>query len=308
MNSKNKKFIAITSIAIASLSLSLSAAPILKKVQAYFNPTITYIVEGEEITGTTNALTYRDTTYLPLAEITRLLGDNISYDKGVITITKPDADLNTIDENINLISPSIDDIVQQSLTIERAYVTDVDAVNKRITVALENEEGEVLDTIIFLTSDNTTYSSAVNPDVTKTFENILVGSPVKIEHSMIMMPSFPAQIEAYSFTLLEEPATCTPPPAALQNVLIPEANIIEQNLEFNTVTISYVHPETNETDTAVLNVTPETFIHHELNKRMYFFEDLAIGTKVSVVHSPVMTMSIPPQTNAIEIVILQNQN
>ncbi|MGL4362996.1 MAG: hypothetical protein ACRCSG_07020 [Cellulosilyticaceae bacterium] len=94
----------------------------------------------------------------------------------------------------------------------------------------------------------------------------------------------------------------------LNNVTIPNATITNQNIEGNSITISYIRPEGGFEDTVVLNLSTTTFIHHQLNRRMYRIDDLTVGTKISVVHSPMMTFSLPPQTSAVEVIILQNQN
>ncbi len=59
----------------------------------------------------------------------------------------------------------------------------------------------------------------------------------------------------------------------------------------------------NDMDTALI-VTEETSIRHIRNKRMYYRDDLQPGMNVEVLHSPAMTFSIPPQTVAFEIVLV----
>ncbi|MGL4362999.1 MAG: hypothetical protein ACRCSG_07035 [Cellulosilyticaceae bacterium] len=209
----------------------------------------------------------------------------------------------------NSVTNDATNAAQPSITLERSYVESIDAASKRITVAVKSDNGDVINNIIFLVSDKTTFKSAVNPNAIKTFSDILVGSPIKVEHSMIAMTSFPPQIQAYSITLLEEPKIFTPPHTPLQKVTIPLATITHQSPESNFITISYIHPKSGLDYIVLLRIDPtRTFIHHERNRRMYHFEDLTPGTKISVVHSPMMTRSLPPQTNAFEIIILQNQN
>ncbi|MDY4976280.1 MAG: stalk domain-containing protein [Clostridia bacterium] len=50
-----------------------------------------------------------------------------------------------------------------------------------------------------------------------------------------------------------------------------------------------------------LMVSEETKITKGNDKRIYFIDDLTVGTKISGTHSQAMTMSIPPQTLALEI-------
>lgn len=52
-----------------------------------------------------------------------------------------------------------------------------------------------------------------------------------------------------------------------------------------------------------LNVSEETNIHHVMNRRLYRINDLEAGMKISGFHAEAATLSIPPQSAAIEIVI-----
>ncbi|MGL4362997.1 MAG: hypothetical protein ACRCSG_07025 [Cellulosilyticaceae bacterium] len=94
----------------------------------------------------------------------------------------------------------------------------------------------------------------------------------------------------------------------LNNVTIPKATITEQNIKGNSITISYIRPEGEFEEIVVLHLDTNVFIHHQLNRRMYRIDDLTVGTKISVVHSPMMTCSLPPQTTAVEIIVLRDQN
>ena len=52
-----------------------------------------------------------------------------------------------------------------------------------------------------------------------------------------------------------------------------------------------------------LNVSEETNIHHVMNRRLYRIDDLEVGMKISGTHMEATTLSLPPQSAAIEIVI-----
>ena len=54
----------------------------------------------------------------------------------------------------------------------------------------------------------------------------------------------------------------------------------------------------------LLRVTPDTVIQNNVNKKIYKLSDLEPGIYVNVVHSPVMTKSLPPQTVAYMITVL----
>lgn len=202
MNQKLRKHFKLIVLGgmVAALSLPIFANPLLQKVEAYLNAGLTYVLDGKEVMEDVTALTYNDTTYISIRELSEALGKDISYDNGVITVNTPNVPTpKEIEDKVEV--PAL----PESITIESAVIKAINADSKQVTLL----------------------------------------------------------------------------PAGKEDVY---------------------------TNYVILNVdTDKTFIHHEINKRAYRFEDLTVGTKVRVEHSPIMTMSLPPQTPAKEITILVNQ-
>lgn len=98
-----------------------------------------------------------------------------------------------------------------------------------------------------------------------------------------------------------------PLPQAPESVTIAKATIQEVNLESSQVTILPEGRENTFTNYIVLNVSEETVIQAEKNRRFYQINDLETGMSVSVTHSSMMTRSMPPQTPALSITLLESE-
>ncbi|MGL4362998.1 MAG: hypothetical protein ACRCSG_07030 [Cellulosilyticaceae bacterium] len=99
------------------------------------------------------------------------------------------------------------------------------------------------------------------------------------------------------------------PPNFPQYEKITHATIIQQNIEKQSITVSYLHHINNSEVINVLNIYPNrTSICHQSDKRSCHFENLIVGTKISFVHFTFSVNTFPPQTTAEQIIILNNQN
>lgn len=100
----------------------------------------------------------------------------------------------------------------------------------------------------------------------------------------------------------------TPETPASESITIAKATIKEISLETKQVTILPEGKTDEVNNYIVLNIGDDTHIKHYLNKAIYKINDLKTGMTISATHSPAMTRSIPPQTAAFTITILEEES
>ncbi len=76
--------------------------------------------------------------------------------------------------------------------------------------------------------------------------------------------------------------------------------ILQNNKQISIV----VGSESDYLQQTIFHVTDDTIINHRVNKRRYMPSDLVVGQTVSVRYGEMMTLSLPPQTVAKEIILL----
>ena len=118
---KTLSFIALTTLA---MSLPLVAQPALESIQAYLNPTLSFMVDGNDVELEHTPITYEDTTYLPIAEISRLIGKEVSYEYGTVIINTP----TEYEENV---------MPLENITLDSAIIEEIYLVNRRVLISYE---------------------------------------------------------------------------------------------------------------------------------------------------------------------------
>ncbi len=119
------------------------------------------------------------------------------------------------------------------------------------------------------------------------FSDLEVGSSVKVYFDQAMTASLPPQVYAIEVVFVE--------PEAIEETLTTAGKITE-------IGEDYFVMET-ENGEYQMNVSEETFVHHIKNRRLYRFADLENGMEVEVKHSVAATLSLPPQSTALEVII-----
>lgn len=302
---KGLKLLAI-SLTIGALSIPVIAKPALQKIEAFLNPTLTYMLDGEEVMDGVDAITYKDTTYISLAELNKALGHEISYDNGVITIKTPEA---TVARTGGTTKEA--GTLPEYMTIEKALIKEVDLENGKVTILPEGQEDDMMNYIILNIDPETVSVRHEFLKIALNADALVPGYQVSVKHSPIMQPSLPPQTPAFEIVILggqEFPLIPMEDLSPAQKVeTIESATIKEVDREGMQVTILPAGKEDTVYNYVVLNLNDETSIHHEKNKMMYKIDMLEEGMKITVKHSPMMTMSIPPQTPAVEIIVLADQ-
>lgn len=100
----------------------------------------------------------------------------------------------------------------------------------------------------------------------------------------------------------------TPAPTPISDkVVIPSAEIIAIDFNGKSITVVPTGKDKSAENQVVIRITPETVITDGKTKKLYSITDLNTNMPVKVVHSSMMTHSIPPQTMGYEITILGTQ-
>jgi len=119
-----------------------------------------------------------------------------------------------------------------------------------------------------------------------TLKDLQVGAEVRVTHSLAMTRSLPPQSAAISITMTKK----------AEETFKYEGKITEVSQDKNCKLIT-VKTENKDShfDTIIFTVGEDTKLDD------CTLEDLKIGAKVEIVYGPVMTMSLPPMTHALEV-------
>ncbi|MBU3812140.1 MAG: hypothetical protein H9893_10855 [Candidatus Niameybacter stercoravium] len=282
--------------AMGTLSVTLVAAPIVKNVTAKIDPAISFELNGEKVMSNSEALMYNNTLYVPVRELGETLDAEITYKDKVVSITTEETTpLNTREtqEPATEIVPAL-----EAVTIDEATIMNVDVEGKQVSVLPAGKEDVYTNYIILNISEDT----ALTQDGTAlTLNDLVKGMKVSVTHSSVSTRSLPPQTAAFTLNVLTE-AEVKP----LENVTLEDVQVVEVNetkFGYSVLVGRNENPEDIMNQT-ILHINEETVIKHEKNKAIYKASDLEKGMKLKVVHSPIMTLSIPGQTTAIEITIL----
>lgn len=279
--------------ALGTLSATLVAAPIVKNVTAKIDPSISFNLNGEAVLKDSEALMYNDTLYLPVRALGDTLDASIDYKDKVVYITTEEATPATNEAK----AVSETNTMEDAITIEKATIKEINPESKQVTILPAGRE-DVYTNYIILNVDDA--SILTNADASIALKDLSAGMTVSVTHSSIMTRSLPPITAAYSINVL---ATEAP---VLENVTLEDVQIVEvkkTDFGYSVVVGKNASPEDINSQT-IIHINEDTLIRHEKNKRIYTPEDLEKGMKVKVVHSPIMTLSLPGQTSGFEIVIL----
>lgn len=282
--------------AMGTLSVTLVAAPIVKNVTAKIDPSISFNLNGEAVMKDSKALMYNDTLYLPVRALGDTLDASIDYKDKVVYITTE------AQENAEVASqtePTTKEVPAEAeaITIKEATIKAIDLEAKQVSILPAGLEDVYTNYIVLSVDDNTTLA---DNDAAIKLEDLATDMKVSVSHSTMMTRSLPPQTAAFNINVLAES------PAPLENVTLEDVQIVEVNktdFGYDVVVGNNASPEDYLRQT-IIHINEDTVIRHEKNKRIYTAADLEKGMKVKVVHSPIMTLSLPGQTVGFEIIIL----
>lgn len=267
---------------LSTMSLTAIAAPILQEVSATLRKDITFTLNGEKTLEGTDVLIYENSAYLPLRALGEELGVKVEYSNGEIKITNQ---ANGMTKTVNAGETAAAELTpaMEGVHIPKAIIKAIDSDSRQITILPADKEDVAHNYIV------------LNLPEDMEMKDFAVDMAVSVTHSPVMTRSMPPQTAAFEIVPFSEVAP-------LENITLENVFIVE--VGENRVVIGNPEDPKNIEFQTVLNIGPETSIRHYKNKKAYTFSDLKVGQKITVVHSPIMTLSLPGQTAAIEIILM----
>lgn len=151
-------------------------------------------------------------------------------------------------------------------------------------------ETEKLGEVMFRHDDKTHFHHEMNRMLYRA-NDLQVGSLIKVYFDVAMTASIPPQTYAIEVVFLNSSVT-------------EEEARISASGEIKEAGSDYILVETDEMGEVIFKFDENTNLHHEMNRMFYAFTELKQGMLVTVYHAEAITASLPPQTYASEIVIL----
>lgn len=258
---------------LSTMSLTAIATPIIQEVSANLRKDITFTLNGEKVLEGASTLQYNDTTYIPARVLIEELGFKVDYKDGNIAITQA---TNTATRNVEGIEqlPEL-----EGVPISQATIKSINKTDKQVLIVTADEREIMLNT--------------GELDLTE----LAVDMTVRVIHSPAMTRSLPPQTAAFEITPVQEVKP-------LENVTLENVVIAEISEDGKTITVGQSENPEDPNNQTILHLSEETVIKHHMNKMLYKAEALEKGQKLTVVHSPIMTLSLPGQTTAIEIILM----
>ena len=283
--------------AMGTLSVTLVAAPIIQNVTAKIDPAISFELNGEKVMKDSKALMYNDTLYVPVRALGETLDADISYANKVVSIqTDQEEQTSANTKNSQPISTEVSNVEVTNVELNEAVILNVDTETNQVEVLPAGQEDLPANYISLRVTENTTITK---DDATITLDQLQPGMTISARHGEASTRSLPPTAEAFTLRVLKDAEVATPENVTLKNVEILEVNETEAGYS-----LLIAQENGTETQQIILHISEDTSIKHEKDKRIYKASDLTKGMKLNVVHGPAMTLSLPGQATAIEIVIL----
>ena len=259
---------------------SVFAAPALKQIKAYLNPSIHYTLNGQTILTDTTTLSYQNKNYVSVADLANALGLDVKYENNTVS----------------LISPQ-----DKVITIPQAIIREVIPESNQIVILPTDAKDTPTDYLILNITSETTIQNAYS-NLVYTLEDLQEGMTLSVEHSAAMTRSLPPQTAAYTLTILENNNTCTLNDEKAGDTILSKMNIVRVNAdESYFIVVPEGKDETDFYDQIIIRYSKDTLMHTQSGQELTsaFKEGQIVTIKVG----PAATLSIPPQMLALEITL-----
>ncbi|MBQ7876390.1 MAG: hypothetical protein IJ316_03790 [Clostridia bacterium] len=165
--------------------------------------------------------------------------------------------------------------------------------NSQVFTVTEKGEGYILATnekmgeVMFKVDENTSFRHEMNRRLYR-LEDVEVGSNLQITFADAMTASIPPQVYASDIVFVAS--------AESSEKLTTKATVTE-------IGDDYILAESEKLGEVKFMVDENTLIRSEKNKMLYMLSDVIVGLEVTVFYADAMTMSLPPQVYAYEVVL-----
>lgn len=278
LKSKKLPFIIVgTSLLVCT---SIIAAPVLKEIKAYLNPSIQYTLDGEAILDGTKTISYNNKNYVSVADLANALGLEVSYENNTVSFTSSTADRLEV------------------VTVPKATIKEVLLDSNQIVILPEGAKDTPTNYLILNTSTETTIKDTAS-ERTYTLKDLKEGMTLSVEHSPMMTRSMPPQTAAYTITLLDQTGANNEAPTSL---LLKNMSVVSIHADEDYFIIApkgEVQEDPN--NQTIIRYSKDTLINAKANQNIS--DALQVGDLVNVKVGPAATLSIPPQMLALEITL-----
>jgi hypothetical protein len=192
---------------ISILSLTLVAKPALKKIKAYVNPTITYTLNGEKVLTDTKTITYDNKTYVPLADVAKLMGLQTKFENNTVIMTKTTTPAIVVTPEVKpptttgafVVTPETTETVE----IAKAIIKEAKVESKTVTIYKAGDADKIENYTILNISDATKILHESDTKV-YTLADLKAGMEVSVKHSKVTTSSLPPQTAAFEIKILAQ--------------------------------------------------------------------------------------------------------
>lgn len=268
---KNRKALYVLALGMSlGVGASLMAQSFLEEIKAYKKTDVMYTLNGEQIMPGEEAIIYENQIYAPIRAISEAFGYSINYDGSKVALSKLDTN-------------SVEEVAPLENVLIKAKVVGV--TSSQITVLPEGASDSYGDYLILNVAEDVVVILADGTE--GKISDLKEGMTIEAEHAPFMTSSLPPQTPTYKISVVGE---------GEKELVRMEHATVKEILEKRIIV---------EKDGKLygVNTDENTYFHHEINKRLYRLEDIEVGMDITVVHSPAMTRSIPPQVYGEEIII-----
>lgn len=315
----NKTFKKVISAVSASAMLCASAAAVYAET-----PAVTGISAGGEYF---EVISNEYGVFIPLRAVGEALGYTVSWNNDTETAVLAKAETTygfkieskndfsktpvLVDDSVTYITPEALMLLNEKYVINgevievapSVVVTVKEVASEEHSLLVEDpERGDVL---VYVT-DETEITAPEGTETPASFESIGKNDIIRVFYSSAMTMSLPPQTRAIAVELdakaVNNGGSETENPSLQPGQTAPIGSVYEGTVK--EVSEEGVLISAENYGEILLTVSDDTSVHHEINKRAYTVSDLEAGMKVKAVCFGMMTKSIPPQTAAYEIIIV----
>lgn len=184
MSKQLKKSIAMV-IATSLVALPVVAKPVMQKITAYLNPSIEYIVDGEEVLEEANTINYKGKNYVSVAELANVLGKEVKVEGNKVIISTPTD------------TPEIND--SDKMVIGKALIKDING--NQVTVLPIGLKDKTENYIVVNIGDETIIRNQKDKKI-YALEDLKEGMFIKAVNGPQMTASLPPQVSAKEVIIL----------------------------------------------------------------------------------------------------------
>ncbi len=171
------------------VSFTLAAKPTLKTIKAYLNPTISYTLNGEKVLKDTQTITYNNKTYVPLAEVAKLMALQVKLENNTVVMTTKSSEQGSLE--------------REEFIIPRAIIKQIDSTHRKVTILRVGNEDKIENYIVLNISNQTKIKYEDN-DKVYNIEDLKRDMEVGVKHSKTITFSNPPQTEAFEIKILSQ--------------------------------------------------------------------------------------------------------